>query len=183
MLIKLPSWLEEAAASAWPMRSLPKRGARVLIGDLRLTTSADEFLTNTDPEAVELVKWDVTKRADLENLIAVSKKEFGDVPDAYIPGAGVFETAWSNFWDDTEEDRYAEVDINVNHPIKLYRIAICAWLRKNKKGVIPAIAFLAGFAGTLSAPLYTKHAVVGFVCSMAVLDEREGIKVLGITPR
>ncbi|OWP07266.1 hypothetical protein B2J93_2039 [Marssonina coronariae] len=114
---------------------------------------------------------------------AVKFKEFGDVLDAYILGAGVFETAWSNFWDDTEEDRYAEVDINVNHPIKLYRIAICAWLRKNKKGVIPAIAFLAGFAGTLSAPLYTKHAVVGFVCSMAVLDEREGIKVLGITPR
>ncbi|CAL3966611.1 unnamed protein product [Diplocarpon coronariae] len=173
MLIRLPSWLEEAAASAWPTRSLPKRGARVLIADIRLTASAEEFLTNTDPEA----------RADLENLIAVSKKEFGDVLDAYILGAGVFETAWSNFWDDTEEDRYAEVDINVNHPIKLYRIAICAWLRKNKKGVIPAIAFLAGFAGTLSAPLYTKHAVVGFVCSMAVLDEREGIKVLGITPR
>ena len=29
-----------------------------------------------------------SKRADLENLIKVSEKEFGDVPDVYIAGAG-----------------------------------------------------------------------------------------------
>ncbi|KAK2629235.1 hypothetical protein QTJ16_000055 [Diplocarpon rosae] len=160
------------------------RGARVLIADLRLTSLAEEFLKTADPEAVKFVKCDVTKRADLENLIAVSEQEFGDVPDVYVPGAGVFEPTWSNFWDDTEEDRYAEVDININHPIKLSRIAIRALLSKNKKGVILITASVAGFAGSLSAPLYTatKHAVVGFIRSLAVLDEREGIKVLGIAP-
>ncbi|PBP15349.1 putative Uncharacterized oxidoreductase [Diplocarpon rosae] len=46
------------------------RGARVLIADLRLTSLAEEFLKTADPEAVKFVKCDVTKRADLENLIA-----------------------------------------------------------------------------------------------------------------
>ncbi|OBT94063.1 hypothetical protein VE01_07170 [Pseudogymnoascus verrucosus] len=51
---------------------------------------------------------------------------------------------WSNFWNDTEHDRYAELDINVTHPIKLTRIAIRALLRKNKKGVVVVVASIAG---------------------------------------
>jgi len=45
-------------------------------------------------------------------------------------------------------------------------------------------ASLAGFQGTYSAPLYcaTKHAVIGFVRSMALLDELEGIKVTAVAP-
>ena len=91
---------------------------------------------------------------------------------------------WSNFWDDTEEDGYSQVDINVIHPLKLSRIAIRALLRKNKKGVILITASLAGFQGTFSAALYcsTKHAIVGFVRSMAELDRLEGIKVVAVAP-
>ncbi|KAH7342781.1 hypothetical protein BKA65DRAFT_504754 [Rhexocercosporidium sp. MPI-PUGE-AT-0058] len=161
-----------------------QKGARVLIADLRLTPEAEKFVKETDPKVVKFVKCDVTKRTDLENLITVSEEEFGDVPDVYIAGAGVFEPPWSNFWDDTEADRYAEVDININHPIKLSRIAIRALLRKNKKGVIVIVASTAGFAGYLAAPLYcaTKHAMVGFVRSMAMMEEREGIKVVGVAP-
>jgi len=36
-------------------------------------------------------KCDVTKWADLANLIKVSKEKFGDVPDVYVANAGVFE--------------------------------------------------------------------------------------------
>ena len=91
---------------------------------------------------------------------------------------------WSNFWDDTEEDGYAQVNINVVHPIKLTRIAIRALLGKNKKGVVLVVASLAGFQGTYSAALYcaTKHAIVGFVRSMAPMDELEGVKVTAVAP-
>jgi NAD(P)-dependent dehydrogenase (short-subunit alcohol dehydrogenase family) len=92
--------------------------------------------------------------------------------------------SWSNFWDNTEEERYAEVDINVNHPIKLTRIAIQALLSKNKKGVVLITASIAGYRGVYSAPLYcaTKHAIVGFVRSMAEADPLEGVKVVTIAP-
>ena len=68
--------------------------------------------------------------------------------------------------------------------MKFARIAIKALLRKNKKGVFLIVASLAGFQGTFSAPLYcaTKHAVIGFVRSMAQLDELEGVKVVAVAP-
>lgn len=91
---------------------------------------------------------------------------------------------WSSFWEDTEENGYDSVVINVNHPIKLTRIAIQALLSKNKKGVVCILASVAGLAGTYGVPLYcaTKHAMVGFVKSMKLCDELEGVKITAICP-
>ncbi|TVY68906.1 Short-chain dehydrogenase reductase 3a [Lachnellula suecica] len=161
-----------------------QHNAKVLIADLKLTSEASTFLSTLDSKTAVFVKCDVAKRCDLENLVTVSEKEWGDVPDVWVAGAGVFEPSWSNFWDDTEEDDYAQVAINVNHPIKLARIAIRALLRKGKKGVFLITASIAGFAGNFSAPLYcaTKHAIVGFVRSMKDFDEVGGVKFVAIAP-
>jgi len=156
----------------------------VIVADLKLTEDGEKFMKGEGAKAAVFTKCDVAKRADLENLITVSEKEFGDIPDVYVAGAGVFEPSFSSFWDDTEDDGYASVDININHPLKLSRIAIRALLGKNKKGVILIAASVAGFAGAYAAPLYctTKHAVVGFVRSMEALGELEGIKVCAVAP-
>jgi len=66
-------------------------GARVIIADLKLTREGETFMSSQNSKTAVFVKTDVSKRADLENLITVSEKEFGDVPDVYIAGAGVFE--------------------------------------------------------------------------------------------
>ena len=65
------------------------QGASVIIADLRLTDEAEEFVKLA--ENVVFAKCDVVNWEDLQNLIDVSKKEFGDVPDVYIAGAAVFE--------------------------------------------------------------------------------------------
>lgn len=98
--------------------------------------------------------------------------------------AFIFSKAWSNFWDDNETERYAEVDINVNHPIKLTRIAMRALLGKDKKGVVLIVASLAGLQGAYAAALYTatKHAMVGFTRSMGAADHLEGVKIVCICP-
>ncbi|KAG4439837.1 hypothetical protein IFR05_004686 [Cadophora sp. M221] len=72
---------------------------------------------------------------------------------------------WSNVWEDTEDGHYVEVDINISDPIKLLRIAICALLCKNKKGVMVIITSTTGFSGYLIIPLYCvmKHAMIGFL--------------------
>ena len=64
-------------------------GTRVIIADLRLNDEAAEFLK--EARNVVFAKCDVAVWPDLHNLIKVSEKEFGDVPDVYIAGAGVFE--------------------------------------------------------------------------------------------
>jgi hypothetical protein len=44
-----------------------------------------------NPNTVVFQKTDVAKWAELKNLIKVSEVNFGDVPDVYVAGAGVFE--------------------------------------------------------------------------------------------
>lgn len=91
---------------------------------------------------------------------------------------------WSNFWDDTEEDGYKQMEINSTHPMKLTRIAIRSLLGANKKGVILIVSSLAGYQGAFACPLYcaSKHAVVGLVRSLAELDRYESIKVVLTAP-
>lgn len=128
-----------------------KAGAKgIVVADLRLTEEAQKLVD--DNKNVVFQQCDVTKRQDLEKLIQSSIEAFNDVPDVYIAGAGVFEPAWSNWWDDTEDDRYAELDINVTHALKLSRIAMRALLSRKKQGVILIVASLAGF--TVGAHLY-----------------------------
>jgi NAD(P)-dependent dehydrogenase (short-subunit alcohol dehydrogenase family) len=66
-------------------------GAKVLVADLKLTTDGELFIESQDAKSVVFVNCDVTKRKDLENIVTESQKLFGDVPDAYVAGAGVFD--------------------------------------------------------------------------------------------
>ncbi|KAK5165009.1 hypothetical protein LTR04_001547 [Oleoguttula sp. CCFEE 6159] len=158
--------------------------ARVLIGDLKLTPEAEALIRESSSGKIHFTECDVTQWAHLQNLITVSTSRFGDVPDVYAPIAGVFEPPWSNFWDDTEDESYAQIAINVSHPIKLTRIAMRALLSKDKKGVVVITASVAGLSGIYLASLYcaTKHAIVGFVKSMGDADAEEGVKVVCICP-
>ncbi|KAF2491728.1 NAD(P)-binding protein [Lophium mytilinum] len=158
-------------------------GAKVIIADLNLQPDGDEFV-KANPKTVFFQKTDVAKWTELKHLVKVSEEKFEDVPDVYVAGAGVFEPPWSDYWEDNENERYAYVDINVNHPLKLTRIAVTALLSKNKKGVVAIMASMAGYMGQDVAPMYctTKHALIGFTRSMGQTDRLEGVKVVTIAP-
>lgn len=72
----------------------------------------------------------------------------------------------------------------MNHPIKLTRLAIRKSLLKGKRASVCIIASIAGIAGNLAAPLYcaTKHAIVGFVKSLALSEPMTGVKVTTLCP-
>ncbi|KIW06083.1 uncharacterized protein PV09_03254 [Verruconis gallopava] len=154
-------------------------GAKVIIADLKLS----EDLKGFDNDIV-FQQCDVSRWSELENLIHVSITEFGDVPDIFVAGAGVFEPDWSNFWDDQEDEQYKSVQINISHPIKLTRIAIRALRSKGKKGVVLIMGSIAGYSAHFASPLYsaTKHALVGFTRSMGPLEEICGVKIVAICP-
>jgi NAD(P)-dependent dehydrogenase (short-subunit alcohol dehydrogenase family) len=157
----------------------------VLIGDLKLTTEADEFIKQTGG-SVSFTQCDVSDWKALRRLITTSVEVFGEVPDVYCPCAGIFEPPWSNFWDDTEESSgsYKTIQINVDHPIRLTRLAFRALVGANKKGVVCLIASMAGLNGFYIAALYcaSKHAVVGLAKSLGQADESEGVKVVCMCP-
>ncbi|CAH0045629.1 unnamed protein product [Clonostachys solani] len=164
--------------------------AKVIIADLVLPPPA-EVLVRDDPNA-RFIRCDVGKWDDLESLIPFSQKEFGDVPDVYAANAGVgepvfailFPNAWSSFWADRETERYAQLDINLGHPIKLTRIAIRACLGRNKKGVVIITSSIAGVHGHFATALYvaSKHGTIGLIKSLAKAETEAQVKVVGICP-
>lgn len=163
-------------------RLFHERGARVVIGDLKLSNPEAEELVSK--EGVVFQTCDVASWKSLHDLISASVEHFDAVPDIYVPSAGVYEPTWSNFWDDNEDESYKTIQINVNHPIKLTRLAIRALAGADKQGVIALIASSAGIRGNFMANLYSasKHAVVGFAKSLGQLDIEQGVKVVCILP-
>lgn len=121
--------------------------------------------------------------------------------DIVCPGAGIYDPAWSNFWqppgtalskDAIDGDRYATLDVNVTHPIRSTQLAIAAFLRAQKASPSTArtpkrvliVSSIAGQNSNLHTPIYiaAKHAMNGFIRSLAALDERFGIRVNGVAP-
>lgn len=155
------------------------------------------------------VKTDVVNFDQLEHMFAVADEEFDGV-DIVCPGAGVFEPLWSNFWvppgsakskdalHGTKTEglgHYATLDINITHPIRCTQLAISKWLNpspdsksgkvspSNPKRVIH-ISSIAGQAPGFMTPLYhaSKHAISGFIRSLADLEPALGIRVAGVAP-
>jgi len=128
-------------------------------------------------------KTDVTNWVELNNLFTFTEKEFG-TPDIVCPAAGIFEPKWSNFWNDTEEQGYKTVQVNIEHPVKATRLAIRSFLKANKPGIIAHVSSIGGQCTRLGVPIYcaTKAFINHFVRAFAELDSKEGIKVLAVAP-
>lgn len=74
--------------------------------------------------------------------------------------------------------------INVDHPMKLTRLAMKALVGAEKQGVVCLIASVAGIRGNYLCALYaaSKHAMVGFAKSMGQADVDEGVRINCILP-
>lgn len=140
----------------------------------------------------------MTSWLDLSRTFHVAHQEFGGV-DIVCPGAGIFEPPSSNFWrppgqlpskDDPQSNHYACLDINITHPIRVTQLAISYFLSAkpkvsptNPKSIIH-ISSIAGQLTLLPLPLYcaSKHAISGFVRSLAHLESTLGIRVAAVAP-
>ncbi|KAG2161427.1 hypothetical protein VTO58DRAFT_110111 [Aureobasidium pullulans] len=183
---------------------LLSRGCNVVFADLGLRPEAKAITDkysgfSSGPRAI-FQKTDVTDWTQLSKMFEVAEKEFGGT-DLVCPGAGIFEPNWSNFWhppgsseskDSIEGGRYASLDINVTHPIRVSQLAITAFLshqasgrasRENPKRIV-MISSVAGEGASLLVPIYcaSKHAIIGFTRSLAALDEKFGIRVNACCP-
>jgi NAD(P)-dependent dehydrogenase (short-subunit alcohol dehydrogenase family) len=109
-------------------------GGRIIVGDLRTTPDFDTFSKGKDN--IIFVESDVTRWSDFNKLFEACEQKWDDIPDAYGICAGLFEPPFSNFWSDTEEDGYKQVEVNVSHPIKLTRMAIRKSLGRGKNASV-----------------------------------------------
>ncbi|KAM5435821.1 hypothetical protein MferCBS31731_006078 [Microsporum ferrugineum] len=174
-------------------RLLLENGCNCVFADLALRPEAQELVDKysaSTPRAV-FQRTDVTDWLQLERMFDVAEKEFGDV-DVVCPGAGVFEPTFSSFWyppgsvesrDSLSGSRYAQVDINIVHPIRTTQLAVSKFASAKGPKSIVHTSSVAGQLSTFSAPIYaaSKHAINGFVRSLSKLD-KIGIRVTAVAP-
>ena len=123
---------------------------------------------------------DVTNEQDCEWLIDETVKAFGGI-DVLIHNAGI--TMWSRF--DTLEDRSIFerlLEVNYLAPVRLTALALPQL--KQSKGLIVAVASLAGLTGVPERSGYaaSKHAMVGFFDSLRIELAGSGVDVSVIAP-
>lgn len=185
----------------------------MILADLSLRSEAEELVAKHQtgsPRAI-FQKTDVTDWTQLSRLFDLAISEFGSV-NIVCPGAGIYESDFSSFWiepgtqssrDFVERGRYAQVDINLTHPIRMAQLAIECFVRSGQSatavstdgtksnGVPPhrlkSIVLISSTAGQLTpvvAPIYnaTKHAINGFTRSLGALEARSGIRVAAVAP-
>ncbi|TAQ86321.1 hypothetical protein B7494_g5358 [Chlorociboria aeruginascens] len=163
---------------------LLEKGCNVLIADLALRPEAEALLSSyplssTGAKAF-FQQTDVADWAQLDTMFSIALEKFGGV-DIVCPGAGIYEPEWTNFWhppgappsrDNPSQSRYALLDINITHPIRVTQQAISHFLCVKKPGVVVHISSIAGQVVFFPTPMYvaSKHAISGFVGSLAPLE-------------
>ncbi|KAF7563926.1 hypothetical protein G7046_g207 [Stylonectria norvegica] len=167
------------------VRQIHAAGCKILIADLALHPTATSWLDSlSDKSSIFFNKTDVTDWKQLEGAFDTCVDRFG-TPTIVVPAAGVYEPSSNSFWKDCDPDsHYKVLDINLNHPIKVTRIAIRHLTQAKQGGHIIHVSSIAGQRSSVVTPLYTaaKHGLNSFIRGMATLHELVNIKVCGVAP-
>ncbi|KAF9879442.1 nad-dependent 15-hydroxyprostaglandin dehydrogenase [Colletotrichum karsti] len=188
---------------------LLERGCSVLIGDLALRPEATSLVsqyttTGTTPRGSgsPTAHFQPTNVASWPHLTRLWSRALATFPrvDIVVPGAGIFEPAWSSFWQapktttnprtasrdraDAEPGTYAVIDVNLTHPIRLSQLAVGHWTRERRAGCLVHVSSIAGHAAGIGTPLYfaSKHGLHGFVRSLGDMRDRVGIRCGAVAP-
>lgn len=124
---------------------------------------------------------DVTDPATMTSVVEATEDHFGQL-DIVLLNAGM--TAGQSGVDDLDVAAYRRImGVNVDHIVFGAAAAVPA-LRRNGSGTIIATASLAGLVPMPGDPIYTltKHAVVGYVRSVAPLLVGDDIRVNALCP-
>ncbi len=159
---------------------LANRGAKVVVAarDLeRLEEVAAQCKNNGN---VLVVKTDVSKPADCENLTNLTIKKYGRI-DSLINNAGF---AMRAAFEELPDSTLLEDIMRVNYLGSVYCTYFALPHLKKSKGRIVGISSLAGKTGVpmMSGYAASKHAMVGFFDSLRIEVAEYGISVTIIYP-
>lgn len=126
-------------------KELAEEGAHVVVSDLDQAgcEQAAEEIQKIGVKALA-VKCDVSKKAEVDNLIAKTKTEFGKI-DILVNNAGIF--PFKNFLEMTEEDWDKVLDVNLKSIFLCSQAAAKEMPEGGKIVNISSIAAFVGFAG------------------------------------
>ncbi len=171
------SGIGRATASA-----LAQAGASVVVADVDDSGGSETVsLIERSGGKAAFVHADVTKREDLERMVAFAEETFGDL-DILHSNAGV-NTGLPRFPDSPFERWEQTFAVNLWAVIAATQAAVPA-MRRRGGGVIVNTASIAGIIRYDPDPIYaaTKHGVVGLTRSLVFLKADANIRVNCVCP-
>ena len=162
--------------------ALARAGASVVVADMAEAGGQETVqLIEAAGGKASFVRVDVTKRDDVERMVAFAEETYGGLDIAHN-NAGIG-TPQPRFPDARSEDWEKTVAVDLWGVIACVQAEVPA-MRKRGGGVIVNTASVAGLAPYLPDPIYAaaKHGVVGFTRSLQFLHGEAKIRVNCVCP-
>jgi len=159
-----------------------REGANVMIGDIQVAGAEAVAQENMKKygNKIKVVKCDITRKADAENLAAATLKEFGAI-DILLNNAGIGQAI--NFIDVEEKDFDLVFNIDVKG-VYLVTRAVLPHMMAKKSGKIVNIASQVGKEAVGGSTIYSaaKFAVMGLTQGIAKEMVEYNINVNAVCP-
>lgn len=158
-----------------------REGASIVIGDLLLEAAQKlaERLNSSGARAIA-VRADVTKKPDVDSLIATTMKEFGSI-DILVNAAGITQDKWMVEIEEADWDKILEVNAK---SVYLTIKAVMPHMMAARYGKIVNISSRSGKEGMpgLSHYAASKFAIIGFTQGVAKELAQYDINVNAVCP-
>lgn len=154
-------------------------GARVVVSGRR-REPLEETVVDADADHALVAQGDVSRRDDVDALVAATLERFGRI-DVVVSNAGVHDGG-GDITELADDDWELMRGVNIDGFVHVAQATLPELVRSG--GNLVAVSSVSGIAGDWGQAAYnaTKHAVTGFVRSLALDYGARGVRVNAVLP-